>query len=338
MLIKWPVLNQRSKQILGLLLSIGLACVKPAFGNNTSTSVGTTETESKKLSDVLGITYFSFFNGPGMLGDSYYYCPNNLGKPSNDGINFQNNISFRWKFSEKFALDFQARFYLILNNGTDNPNFKVFRWETPRIGISGKLLSGSDWSLVGAVNTEFPYFFPAPLSGYQVKQRTGIFNPGMFASFRYEPKNSRWSIFSVVSPRFFLYADRDAAEPQLGYAGFVPGNKPELILSLSPTINYRLDSRMKLTMGTILDYRKYVVSSWNPLNASLITNGNDPAWRLSAVPVSIGVTYQFSEQLTIFPYLTAYPIAAQRIDAMTGRQASFLESASFGMWVNGTLF
>ncbi|MBI2712457.1 MAG: hypothetical protein HYX41_06340 [Bdellovibrio sp.] len=313
-------------------------CLLAFWATTAQGSLSSQDTEAPKLSDVFGITYFSFFNGPGFLTDTYSYCPNNLGKPSNDGINFQNNVSFRWKFSHKFALDLQARFYLILNNGTDNPNFHNFRWETPRIGISGKLLNGDDWSLSGAINTEFPYFFPTPLSGYQVKQRKVIFNPGMFASFKYEPRNSPWSIFSVVTPRFFLYADRSVAEPQLSYAGFLPGNKPELILSLSPTINYKVGSKSKLTLGTILDYRKYVISSWNPLDASLITNGDDPAWRLSAVPVSLGVTYQFNEQVTIYPYVTAYPIAAQRIDAVTGKQATFLESASIGMWVNGTLF
>lgn len=292
---------------------------------------------SEKLKNTLGITYFSFFYGPGIHPDNQSFNPNQLGNPQNDGTYFQNQISFRYKFSNKFAFDWQNRFNLILNNSATNPNYTPFRWETPRVGISGDLLTGKDWSLRGAANTDFPYTFPPPLTGYQAQQRTVLFDPGLFAGFRYEPRQSRWSIFSVVSPRYFLYADRNAAEPQLKTSGLNSGNKPELILAFLPTANYRLTPQTQLTVGTGIDYRKHVVSNWNMFNVSLITNGDNPAWRLGAVPLNLGITHQVSQAFTIFPFIATYPIAIQRVDANTGAQTTLLEATSFGMWLNGTI-
>ena len=74
-----------------------------------------TEPADPALARHVGLSYFTFFNGPGLNPDNLDFCPNNLGKASNDGINTQNKVSLKWKFSKKFALDFQARFYLILN-------------------------------------------------------------------------------------------------------------------------------------------------------------------------------------------------------------------------------
>ena len=292
----------------------------------------------ERLKEYIGVTYFSIFNGPGILPEQANFSPNHLGKSSNDGLNFLNQFSIRFKFSSNLALDLQNRFYFILNNSTANEQFKMLRWEAPRIGISGRLLSGEDWSLTGAINTDFPYFFPAPVSGYQAKARTVILDPGMFASFKYQPKGSRWSVYSVVNPRFFLYKDRYSAEPQFTSSGYSLGNKPELIVSFQPTLNYRFAEKLNLSIGTTLDYRKYVNSGWNPLNGSLFTNGNGDAWRLSAVPLLFGMTYALTEDTLLFPFITVYPIAIQRVDSDTGTQASFLESTCVGMWLSGTLF
>ncbi len=296
------------------------------------------ETLSESIKKNLGVTYFFYFYGPGFHPDNRDINPNQLGLPENDGIFFQNQISFRYKFSNNLALDFQSRFKLILNNRIENPDYRVLRWETPRIGISGKLISGTEWTLIGAINTDFPYFFPAPFTGVQAQQRTILFAPGMFASLRYEPRESRWSFFSVLAPRFLLYENRAALDSQSKNSGYSAGNKPEFIIAFQPTLNYKLDTNTKLTIGTNIDYRKVVCSDWNIFRASLISNGEDPAWRFSAVPIYIGVTYAISSYLSIFPYISTFPIAAQRVDGRTGSQASILEATSIGMWMNGTLF
>ena len=292
---------------------------------------------SPGISRYLGMNYFVYFNGPGLDPDNFDIPPNQLGRASQNGINFFNLVSFRYKFESGLGLDLQTRFCLIVNNGIVSCTYTPFQLESPRIGISGRLASGEGWSLTGAVNTDFPYFLPSPLTGYTASRRQVLFNPGMFASFKWNPTGSRWSVFSVVAPRFFIYRDRNASEPEFTQGGMSAANKPELTLQLQPTINYSIANRTDLSLGTTIDYRKQVLSSWNPFNASLRTNGSSPAWRLEAVPATIGVAYQVSSALRLFPYVMAYPIAAQRTDARTGRMASLLESASIGMWINGTL-
>lgn len=284
----------------------------------------------------VGITYFTFIYGPGIHPTKMQMSPNQLGKPENDGISAQNNISLRYKLSEKLALDFQNRFRIFFTNGADSPNFNVLRWEAPRIGLSGKLIYGDDWSLTGAINSDFPYFMPSPFTGYQAQKRTVIFNPGMFATFRYEPRQSRWSVFSVVSPRYFIYSDRNAGEEQMARAGSIP--KPDVIIALQPTVSYQLSQKMKLTMGTSIEYRKQTVSNWNIFDATLVSNGDSKAWRLYAIPITLGTSYTFSPAVTIFPFISTYPIAIQRKDANTGQQAGILEATSVGMWINGTVF
>jgi hypothetical protein len=341
MLLQRCVLNPIKLVCIGLTLT-QLANAAPVSTPSLTSTETTQLVENKSffstLKNTVGITYFSFLYGPGLHPDNTTISPNQLGKPENDGVSIQNQFSIRYKFSNNLALDFQNRFRVFLNNGTNSDSFSTVRWETPRIGLSGKLLYGDDWSLTGAVNTDFPYFLPTPLTGYQAQQRTVVFNPGMFASFRYDPKRSRWSLFSVVSPRFFFYSDRSAGEPQLKAAGFVPENKPEFIIAFQPTINYRLTENSKLTVGTSIDYRKQVISDWNIFNASLLSNGESDAWRLYAVPLNVGVSYAFSPAVTIFPFVSTYPIAIQRKDANTGTQASLLEVTSVGMWINGTIF
>ncbi len=290
------------------------------------------------LKKSLGITYFSFFYGPGIHPDSFGFSPNQLGEAEKHGLYFQNNVSFRYKFSDNLALDLQSRFNIFLTNYRQSAQFQPFVWESPRIGISGKLLHGEDWSITGAFNTDFPHFLPAPFSGNEVQQRTVLLNPGLFANFTWEPKNSNWSVFSVLAPRMFFYQNRDAAEQPYLQGGYTAQNKPELIIALQPTVSYKVSDNLGISLGAKIDYRKHVLSSWNPFNADLASNGTNPAWRLAPMSVFLGVTYKVSPALTLFPFIATYPIDAQRIDATTGEQATLLSTTSIGMWVRGTLF
>jgi len=285
----------------------------------------------------IGITYFSFFDGPGLDPDLRAFPPNQFGRPSDDGLNFFNVISFRYKWNEDLALDLQTRSVLLLNNGVDSESFTPFRWESPRVGVSGKLASGKDWKLTGAINTDLPYFLPSPLTGYTSRERQILFNPGVFANFSYQPRGSRWSVFSVLSPRYFFYADHEALEPQSRRANFSGLNKPELALALSPTLNYQVSEKTHITSGIVLDYRKQVGSSWNPFQASLMNNGNSPAWRLQPISMQLGVTYEPTSALRIYPFIQGVPIAAQRVSASTGSQAAFTDTLRVGMWISGSI-
>lgn len=217
-----------------------------------------------------------------------------------------------------------------------------FRWQSPRLGISGSLLKGEDWSLSGAINTDLPYSFPQPIGGGNLAtQRTILLTPGMFANFTYAPVNSRFSLFTLLTPRYFLYEDPDAAEPNLKdpavSRGLTARHKPEFILSLTPTVNYRLNEKSGLRLGTTLDFRKLVLSGSNPLDASLSTRDTSPSWRLWATPLTFGYTHDFSRLLNVYAYVQTFPIEEQRRRA-NGTVARLEEVSSVGMWLSGTVF
>ena len=290
----------------------------------------------EKKPSAIGLSYFTFFDGPGLSGDPGV-TPNWLGRPFDDGLSLFNLVSVKWRVLDNLAIDFQTRTQVLLNNGTGNNAFQNFRWQSPRIGVSGKLAGGKDWSISGAVNTDFPYMLPSPLGGgFTAAARTVIFNPGMFAAFSWKPAGSNWSVFSLLTPRFFFYADRNAAEPQFAQSGLSPQLKPELVLQIAPSINYAVSEKTSLRLGTIIDYRKLVLSSWNPLQASLDTTSESDSWRLWATPVQVGINHDFGSALSVFAYVNGYPIAAQRT-RRDGTSATFAQTLSFGMWISGTI-
>lgn len=301
-----------------------------------SPPAGQSTTSSYRLNQI-GMSYFTFFDGPGLGEGLHTITPNVLGKPSDDGLRLSNYISLKYKVNPRLALDMQFRIQWVFNNAKNVERFQFFRWQSPRIGISGKLLSGEDWSLTGALNTDLPYFFPQPFGGGIVaQQRTTIFNPGLFAGFSYKPKG-RWSIFSLVMPRFFFYANRSSAEPQLSRAGFSPELKNEFTFDIAPSVNYALSSSTGLRLGTEFIYSKLILSSWNPFHGSLnVSDTHSNAWRLAAVPLQLGITHSWNEALSVSLFVQAYPIAAQRF-RNDGTQASFFETASIGMWMSGTV-
>jgi hypothetical protein len=303
-----------------------------------STEKKADEIVAKKSKSSIGLSYFSFFAGPGLTAETAGYTPNERGLPDWTGYSLFNVISIRTKITEKINLDLQTRSNITFNDYVKEGTYRLFTWESPRIGISGKLLSGENWSLTGAFNTDFPYVLPTPLTGYTARNRTTLFTPGTFANFFYQKKGSRWSVFSIVSPRFFVYSDRMALEPEAIEGGMNPNNKLELALAVSPTLNYSFTENLSASVGSGFQYTKQVGDSWNMFNASLVANSKGDEWHVEAIPLTAGVTYTSSEALSVFPYIQVFPIAAQRVNANTGNMASFLSTASVGMWINGSLY
>ena len=70
--------------------------VKHAQGQSSTQVTVRSEAESptktSTLSKRVGITYFSFFDGPGIDPDLRSFPPNQFGRPSDDGMNFFNII------------------------------------------------------------------------------------------------------------------------------------------------------------------------------------------------------------------------------------------------------
>lgn len=298
-----------------------------------------TDPATSKPKSKIGISYALFFSGPGLKEETLRAPPNQFGRPEDDGINSFNVISLRYKAWETWAIDFQTRTVVLFNNGVQSKDFSNFRWEAPRVGVSGSIAKGETWSLTGAINSDFPSVLPSPLTGFTARQRETLANPGFFAIFNYKPASSRWSVFSFISPRYFIYGDRNAAEPQLMRGGFSPQNKAELNLAFAPAVSYRLSDQLAASVGTEIIYTKQVGSSWNPLNGSMQSNGSSDAWRLAAVPFRLGATYATRDSgFRVFPYVQSFPIAAQRLDLRTGKVTTLASTLSIGIDINGVAF
>lgn len=286
----------------------------------------------------LGVSYMSFFDGPGIMGDDQSVTPNAIGNPSDDGLVLMNNLSFKYELKKDFAIDFQTRFHYVMNNGNDVEDFKPWRWQSPRLGISTTFFKTENSKLSGAFNTDLPYSFPEPIGGgYIARQRTTLLTPGLFAKYVYAPTTSRWSVFSLVQPRYYIYQDRHVAEPQLSRAGYSPELKNEFTMSFSPSLNYAFTDKWGTRLGTEVVYKKLIVSDWNPFRGTVKSADPDSKyWRLQPMPVQWGFTHMVSKMLDVSLYVQGYPFANQRIDK-NGRPATFEQTVSAGAWISGTL-
>lgn len=329
------------KITLFLVLLLGTT-LSHAQGLTTSTPVSQTSLRTswfETFQSRLGMTYMSFFDGPGVLNNDQSFTPNALGNPSDDGLVLMNNVSFKYKLKEDLYLDFQTRFHYVANNANDVEDFEAFRWQSPRFGISTTFFKTAHSKLTGAFNTDLPYFFPEPIGGgYIAEKRTTILTPGLFAKYAYTPVTSRWSVFSLVQPRFYIYENRGVAEAQLSRAGYSPELKNEFTFSVSPSVNYAFTDKFGSRLGTEFIYKKLILSDWNPFNStSKSADINSKAWRIQPMPIQLGFTYIFNKMVEVSTYIQGYPIASQRVDK-TGNVATFEDTVSAGAWISGTLF
>ncbi|HXH74741.1 MAG TPA: hypothetical protein VNJ08_07230 [Bacteriovoracaceae bacterium] len=285
------------------------------------------------------MSYMSFFDGPGLFTDDQSTTPNAIGNPSDDGLVLMNNLSLKYKLAGELNLDFQTRFHYVMNNGNDVEDFKAFRWQSPRLGISTTFFKTQNSKLTGAFNTDLPYYFPGPIGGgYIAEKRTTIATPGLFAKYAYTPNTSRWSLFSLVQPRFYIYEKRDVAEDQLSRAGYSPRLKNEFTFSLSPSVNYAFTDKFGSRLGTEFIYKKLIASSWDPTNGtSKSADPDSKAWRLQPMPLQLGFTYAFDPMLEVSTYIQGFPIAGQRVDKK-GDTTNFENTVAAGAWISGTLF
>jgi hypothetical protein len=322
-----------------ITLFISTALFAQTENDLNSTATLPTESFLEKMKSRLGMNYMSFFDGPGLLNDDQSFTPNAIGNPSDDGLVLMNNFSFKYKVKDDLAVDFQARFHWVMNNANDVEDFEPLRWQSPRLGISTTFYKTETSKFSGALNTDLPYFFPEPLGGgYIAERRTTLLTPGFFAKYVYTPVGSRWSLFSLVQPRFYIYEDRNVAEPQLSRAGYSPRLKNEFTFSVSPSVNYAFTDRFGTRLGTEIIYKKLVVSDWNPFNGtSKSADPNSKAWRLQPMPLQLGFTYIFSKMFELSTYIQGYPISSQRLNKQ-GEKTTFEDTVSAGAWISGTLF
>ena len=114
----------------------------------------------------------------------------------------------------------------------------------------------------------------------------------------------------------FRSSDRNAVEPQWLAEGLRAGQKPEAVLSLTPTVNYSLSSAVGLRSGLTLDFRKFVESTWLQ-------------WTRWRTPVTTGVTYKFGSALETYFFVNTFPFDGLGLST---------KNSSLGMWLTGSLF
>ncbi|MFZ4715221.1 MAG: hypothetical protein ACOYL6_15975 [Bacteriovoracaceae bacterium] len=288
---------------VNLVLSLLLLVSSNSWSNSSTTTFSQEKDIMSSVREKIGLNYFNFWDGPGVSGLDTI-TPNELGKPNDDGLSLWNLTSIRYKFSKDIALDLQNRMQFIHTEKRDS------RFQGLRVGVSGLLAQGEIWKINGAVNTDVP-----EANGYIAQQRATIFNPGTFANLTVKPKDSRFSVFAILSPRFFFYSDKEAVEPQWKRAGRSPGQKPEFIMAASPTLNYALTDKLGLRTGVDLSFRKLMQDEW----------GSFRRWPSSW---STGFTYDFNKYLSIYPYVMTYPFDGKGLSQ---------ETTSLGMWMSGTI-
>ncbi len=302
------------------LLAILVASMPSRVGAAESPAPASLE-ETKKTSTLdwigrnFGMNYNSFFAGPG-IGLPLGMPPGMTGEPSDSGLNFFNLVSVKWKFSERFAFDVQFRNQLVVTNQWE------FRHQGQRFGVSGKLLKGANWVLAGAVNTDVPL---AAIAGQIPSQRTLLLNPGMFATFSYNPEGSRWSAFALLAPRMWVYRDREALALQ-DVANGGTNAKPEYSIYMNPSVNYAVNEKVGVRLGTTLEFSKNV--GWDSL-------------RRNYMPFELGVTYDISKMFSVYTYLlTSTPLDDQlrSLQLGTATPPSWTRTASINVWLSGTLF
>ncbi|MFN7685886.1 MAG: hypothetical protein ACK5QT_10810 [Oligoflexia bacterium] len=260
----------------------------------------------------------SFFNGPALNGD-FWKSPGATGRPSDLGWTLNNNASVKYKFSQNYAFDVQFRFQGVLSN-----QFGA-RWQGARVGISGLLgrIEAQSFQLIwtGAVNTDVPGM------GQINQDRTVIMNPGLFSNLTVRPRGSRWSLYTFLSPRVFLYRDNLAMEPQAAMMGMNPGDKPQIAFFAIPSVNYDISENTALRSGITINISK---------------NANSSSFRRWFAPIDFGISHKFNQALSIYPNVSVSGPWDDGIrQDMAARRGSsvmdWTKTASVGLWLSGTI-
>lgn len=250
----------------------------------------------------VGMNSFSFWEGPSL--EDGQTGKNELERPLDSGLSLFNLVSFTYALNDRYSLDLQNRVEWI------HTQQEEWRFQGLRPGVSGKLAQGERWSLKGAFNTDVP-----EVNGRDARARTVLFNPGLFAGLTYQ-FSSRWSLYSIVSPRIFFYRDDTAVEKEWLQSGRSPGQKPRAILQASPTINYAFDDKWGLRSGLDLQFRQFVESRPTYLRR----------WPTSW---TVGPTLAQSKALNVYAFAQTWPFDGEKLT---------MKTTSLGMWISGVFF
>ncbi len=315
--------------LLGMMVFlVGSSASWAATGGQGGEEVVDTTSTWGTVKRYVGANYNVFFAGPGLPnGDyknSFTHTPGMNGMPSDTGWNFFGLASLRLKVTPKFGFDLQGRGQAVVTNVAFSRPPDWLRFQGLRWGTFANFLKGETWSFTGALNTELPL---GPLMGQMAKQRTQLFNPGLFSFFDWTPKDSKWSVFAMVTPRYWIYRDIDAMAVQDEVSGGL-GNKIHWTFQVNPSINYAVNSKTGVRLGITPAVTKYV---------------GLPSPVRDYMPVETGVTYDINEQFSVYPYIyfstpLDNKLRAQQAEAAGGKVLPWQDSLSFNIWLSGKLF
>lgn len=274
-----------------------------------------------------GMNYNSFFAGPSLTNAKEALPPSYFGGPDDTGMYFWNLISVKKKnIIGDLALDVQFRGQLVVNHQVEGESAIQYRHQGQRVGLSGKLLKGKDWVLSGAINTDLPI---RAISGQINSERTLLMNPGMFATFSWDPAGSKWGLFALLTPRVFFYRDRFAKTTQdKNWEARTGGNalevrKPELILIANPSVSYTFNEKTQARLGVQLDYEKMVATQ---------------GIKRQPMGVELGVGYDVASWLNVYTYIQTSTSLDDDLRAAQGSTSKWYETASLNVWFSGNLF
>jgi len=280
----------------------------PATSNGES-QLKVTQKEVGAKTTKFGLSYFTFFNGPNLAGlEEGEWVESTFRGPGRNSVNLANLVSFKYKLTERFSFDAQAKidYFLATNPQGKDP---YLNFDRVRFGVSGELWRGGFWKLTGALNTDLPNV------GTVARQRTLILSPGLFSNLTYVRPDSKWSFWALFNPRVWFYEDDLAVEQEWLNRRQRPGEKIEGNLYFSPTINYAVSEKFGFRSGIAVDYRKTVENSWSE-------------WINWATPWQLGITNNIAKSLSIYTFVETFPFSGGGIRE---------DTTAISVWLSGTL-
>jgi hypothetical protein len=206
------------KQLLAMAL-LTASCLSMA----STTSTSTQSSLSQKLQDNLAITYFSVYQGPGVMEMNMHPIDRNGNVDEEASVNIWNQVSFRYKLNDELGVVVNPRFGYNMAPVKGQDMFEVFN---PVMGFNYRK-KFSD-RLSGSFNLDMVTVHVQEGS----KDNGMITNPGGFQSLSYKFSNKIDLGFWAFG-RFTFYEENEGKE--------------RYSFLWAPTFNYNFTDKFSLT-------------------------------------------------------------------------------------------
>lgn len=216
------------------LCLIGMFSSLPALAATQSTSQADLSVGQSLLQKARpdAITYWSEYAGPALGRGGERASAE--GEDALNSMELWNQISVRWKISDKYTFVANPRFIWNLDRASGADEY-VF--DDPVVGVIGEWYRNGRFSFGGAIDSI------TPLARTNGTIEDGLlFNPGGFNSVNYI-LDENWSVGSWIFGRYNIYRDA-IAETQEQFAFWVA---PAIHYTATDNLNFRLFYRLNYT-------------------------------------------------------------------------------------------